>query len=95
MFKKMEIVEWMDDSGNQIVHRMPESGAGEFRLGTQVVVRESQDAVFFRDGKAMDVLGPGRHTITTENIPIIAGLVSTLFEGKDSPTDTGPGPCWT
>lgn len=85
MFKKMEIVEWMDDSGNQIVHRIPEGGSGEFRLGTQVVVRESQDAVFFRDGKAMDVLGPGRHTITTENIPILAGLVSTLFSGKDSP----------
>ncbi len=85
MFKKMEIVEWMDDSGKQIVHRIPQSGAGEFRLGTQVVVRESQDAVFFRDGKAMDVLGPGRHTITTENIPILAGVVSTLFSGKDSP----------
>lgn len=85
MFKKMEIVEWMDDSGKQIVHRIPQSGGGEFRLGTQVVVRESQDAVFFRDGKAMDVLGPGRHTITTENIPILAGAVSTLFSGDDSP----------
>ncbi len=85
MFKKMEIVEWMDDSGKRIVQRIPESGSGEFRLGTQVVVRESQEAVFFRDGKAMDVLGPGRHTITTENIPILAGVVSTLFSGKDSP----------
>lgn len=85
MFKKMEIVEWMDDSGKQMVHRIPQSGAGEFRLGTQVVVRESQSAVFFRDGKAMDVLGPGRHTITTENIPILAGVVSTLFSGQDSP----------
>ncbi len=85
MFKKMEIVEWMDDGGKEIVHRIPEGGSGEFRLGTQVVVRESQDAVFFRDGKAMDILGPGRHTITTENIPILAGLVSTLFSGKDSP----------
>ncbi|MBD3279078.1 MAG: zinc-ribbon domain-containing protein [Candidatus Aegiribacteria sp.] len=85
MFKKLEIVEWMDDSGREIVHRVPQSGAGEFRLGSQVVVRESQDAVFFRDGKAMDVLGPGRHTITTENIPLLTGVVSTLFEGKDSP----------
>ncbi len=85
MFKKLEIVEWMDDSGKQIVHRIPQSGSGEFRLGTQVIVRESQDAIFFRDGKAMDTFGPGRHTITTENIPILTGLVSTLFEGKDSP----------
>jgi len=85
MFKKLEIVEWMDESGDEIVHRIPQSGSGEFRLGSQVVVSESQDAVFFRDGKAMDTFGPGRHTITTENIPILTGLVSTLFEGKDSP----------
>ncbi len=85
MFKKLEIVEWMDDSGTEIVHRIPQSGSGEFRLGSQVIVRESQDAIFFRDGKAMDTFGPGRHTITTENIPILTGLVSTLFEGKDSP----------
>lgn len=85
MFKKLEIVEWMDESGKEIVHRIPQSGSGEFRIGTQVVVRESQDAVFFRDGKAMDTFGPGRHTITTENIPLLTGIVSTLFEGKDSP----------
>ncbi len=85
MFKKLEIVEWMDESGNEMVHRIPQSGSGEFRIGTQVVVRESQDVVFFRDGKAMDIFGPGRHTITTENIPLLTGLVSTLFEGKDSP----------
>jgi len=85
MFKKLEIVEWMDESGNEIVHRIPQSGSGEFRLGSQIVVSESQDAVFFRDGKAMDIFGPGRHTITTQNIPLLTGLVSTLFEGKDSP----------
>lgn len=85
MFKKLEIIEYLDDTGREIVHRIPESGAGEFRLGSQLVVRENQDAVFFRDGKAMDVLGPGRHTITTENIPILTELVGTLFEGKDSP----------
>jgi len=85
MFKKLEIVEWMDEGGKEIVHRIPQSGSGEFRIGSQVVVRESQDAVFFRDGKAMDTFGPGRHTITTENIPLLTGVVSTLFEGKDSP----------
>ena len=85
MFKKLEIIEYLDDTGREIVHRIPESGAGEFRLGSQLVVRENQDAVFFRDGKAMDVLGPGRHTITTENIPILTELVGALFEGKDSP----------
>jgi len=85
MFKKLEIIEYLDSSGREIVHRIPEHGSGEFRLGSQLVVRENQDAVFFRDGKAMDVFGPGRHTITTQNIPLLTGVVSTLFEGKDSP----------
>lgn len=85
MFKKMQIIEYLDESGIQMAHRIPESGSGEFRLGSQLVVRESQEVVFFRDGKCMDVFGPGRHTLTTQNIPILAAAVSTLFEGKDSP----------
>ena len=61
---------------------MPESGSGDFRIGSQVIVRESQAAVFFRDGKALDTFGPGRHTITTANIPLLAGLLGTLFGGQ-------------
>jgi len=85
MFKKLEIVEWMDEGGKEIVHRIPQSGSGEFRIGSQVVVRESQDAVFFRDGIAMGSFGFCSDTTTTENIPLLTGVVSTLFEGKDSP----------
>ncbi len=85
MFKRLEIIEYLDDTGREIVHRVPEDGSGEFRLGSQLVVRENQEAVFFRDGKAMDVFGPGRHTLTTENIPILTEAVGLLFEGKDSP----------
>jgi excisionase family DNA binding protein len=44
-----------------------------------VIVRESQAAVFFRDGRALDVLGPGRHTITTANVPLLTGLLGKLF----------------
>jgi len=85
MFKKMQIIEYLDETGKQMAHRIPESGSGEFRLGSQLVVRENQEVVFFRDGKCMDVFGPGRRTLTTQNIPILATMVSTLFEGKDSP----------
>ncbi len=85
MFKRLEIIEYLDSSGKEIVHRIPESGSGEFRIGSQCVVRESQEAVFFRDGKAMDILGPGRHTLTTQNIPILAELVGLAFEGTGSP----------
>jgi len=75
----------MDDTGKEIVHRVPEAGSGEFRIGSQLVVRESQEAVFFRDGKAMDVMGPGRHTLTTQNIPILAGLADWVFQGEGTP----------
>lgn len=78
----IDVVQFLDESGNEIVHREPEFGPGDFRLGSQVIVRESQIAVFFRDGKALDVLGPGRHTLTTANIPILAGIIGLATNGR-------------
>src|SRR5512142_1234165 len=78
----IDVVQFLDNTGNEIVHREPEDGPGDFRLGSQVIVRESQNAVFFRDGKALDVLGPGRHTITTANIPILASIIGLATMGK-------------
>lgn len=78
----VDVIEWVDQGGNEIVHRVPEYGSGEFRLGSQCIVRESQVAVFFRDGKALDMLPPGRHTLSTQNIPILANILSIPFGGK-------------
>jgi membrane protease subunit (stomatin/prohibitin family) len=78
----IDVVELLDNTGNEIVHREPPDGPGDFRLGSQVIVRQSQTAVFFRDGKALDTLGPGRHTITTANIPILASLIGLATSGK-------------
>src|SRR3954467_11668203 len=78
----LDIVEFLDPTGRQMVHRVPEQGSGDFMLGSQVIVRESQVAVFFRDGKALDVIGPGRHTLSTANIPILANILSIPFGGK-------------
>jgi membrane protease subunit (stomatin/prohibitin family) len=78
----LEVIEFLDESGKEIVHRIPEQGSGEIRLGSQLVVRESQTAVFFRDGKSLDVLGAGRHTLTTANIPILVGLIKLPFGDK-------------
>lgn len=78
----LDLIEWVDESGTEIVKRVPEYGSGEFRLGSQVVVRDSQRAVFFRDGRALDVLGPGRHTLSTQNIPLLANLISIPFGGR-------------
>jgi membrane protease subunit (stomatin/prohibitin family) len=83
MARIFDIVEFVDESGKEIVHRFPEQGSGDFRIGTQVIVRESQAAVFFRDGKALDVFGAGRHTITTANIPYLIEFVGrNLFSGQ-------------
>lgn len=76
MSQFMEVVEWFDSTGMTIVHRYPETGSGEIKFGAQLIVRENQAAVFFRDGKGLDVLGKGRHTLSTYNIPILTKLLS-------------------
>ncbi len=82
MARIFDVIEYLDPSGREIVHRIPERGSGDFRLGSQLIVRESQAAVFFRDGKALDTFGPGRHTISTNNIPLLTGLLSIPFGGE-------------
>ena len=78
-----DIIEYFDESGQEMVHRIPEGGSGDFRLGSQCIVRESQTAVFFRDGKALDVLQAGRHTLTTANVPVLTRLLGiAAFSGQ-------------
>jgi membrane protease subunit (stomatin/prohibitin family) len=72
----MEVIEWFDDTGKEIAHRIPGEGSGEIKYGAQLTVRESQIAVFFYEGKAYDAIGPGRHTLSTLNIPIITKILS-------------------
>ncbi len=78
----LDLIEHPNEYADEIVHRVPETGSGEFRLGSQLVVREAQQAVFFRDGKALDVFGPGRHTLSTNNVPLLTGLIGLPFGGK-------------
>lgn len=81
----MEVIEFLDDSGVTLVKRMPENGTLEIKWGSQLTVRESQEAVFFRDGKALDVFGPGRHILKTQNIPVIGKWVTSFGYGENSP----------
>ena len=78
----LEVIEYLDPTGQEIVHRVPEGGSGEIVLGSQLVVRENQVAVFFRDGRALDVIGPGRHTLTTLNIPFLINYLKIPFGSK-------------
>lgn len=82
MARIFDVVEYPDEMREDIVHRIPESGAGDFRIGSQVIVREAQTAVFFRDGKALDTFGAGRHTITTANIPLLIDFLGAAFKGR-------------
>lgn len=54
----------------------------ELGTWTQVIVNESQEAVFVKEGKILDILGPGRHTLSTENIPLLSKLINLPFGGK-------------
>jgi len=54
----LEVIEWFDESGKEIVHRIPEQGSGEIKYGAQLTVRESQAAVFFTKARLMTLLDP-------------------------------------
>ncbi len=82
MARIFDVVEYPDEMKGEIVHRIPQEGAGDFRIGSQVIVREPQNAVFFRDGKALDTFSAGRHTITTANIPILIDLIGRAFDDR-------------
>ena len=82
MARIFDIVQFVDETSTEMVHRIPERGSGDFRIGSQVIVRDSQAAVFFRDGRALDVFGPGPHTIATANIPYLVDLVGKAFSGE-------------
>jgi membrane protease subunit (stomatin/prohibitin family) len=81
----MEVLEFLDYTGNVLVKRLPDNGKLEIKWGSQLTVRESQDAVFIRDGQALDVFGPGRHVLQTQNIPVIGKWVTSFGYGPDSP----------
>ena len=82
MARIFDVVEYPNEMRDEIVHRFPETGIADLRIGSQVIVRESQRAVFFRDGKALDNFGPGRHTIVTANMPLLVNLIGKAFNDR-------------
>ena len=82
MARIFDVVEYASEMEDELVHRFPEKGIADLRIGSQVIVRESQKAVFFRDGKALDVFSAGRHTIATANIPLLVNLVGKVFNNR-------------
>ena len=69
------------EGGNEtLIYKHPKT---DFNLGSQLVVHESQEAIFFKDGKALDTFGPGRHTLQTANLPILRDLISLVAGGEN------------
>lgn len=79
----IDIIEWTDDSRDTISFRFPDSDR-EIKRGAQLIVRESQVAQFVYLGEFGDTFGPGKHTLTTDNIPILTSLKSWKY-GFESP----------
>ena len=78
----LENIEWFDETGNELVHRLPANGSGEIKWGAQLTVRESQAAVLFYKGKACDAFAAGRHTLKTANLPILTKILSIPWRGN-------------
>lgn len=74
----IDVVKW-DDPKDLLAWRFPNT---ELSTLTRVLVNESQEALLFRNGKLFDTLGPGEHTLTTENIPLLGRLLNLPFGGK-------------
>jgi len=82
--KVTDKIEYTLERKDELVRRVPYD---KIRLGSQLIVQQGQAAVFYRDGKSLDVFGPGRHTLVTANLPLITGLIEKLTNftfGADS-----------
>ncbi|MGI8642043.1 MAG: SPFH domain-containing protein [Pyrinomonadaceae bacterium] len=79
----IEVIEWLDESKDTILYRFPVAGQ-EIKNGAQLIVRESQAAVFVFEGQVADVFAPGRYTIDGGNTPILSKLGAWKY-GFNSP----------
>ncbi len=82
MARIIDVIDHVNVGNEELAYREPQQGSGDWRMGSQVIVGESQSAVFVRGGQALDVLGPGRHTLSVANIPILAGLIGMATSGR-------------
>jgi excisionase family DNA binding protein len=79
----IEIIEWTDDSRDTLSYRFPDDDKA-IKNGAQLIVRESQQVQFVYLGEFGDTFGPGKHSLTTDNIPVLTRLKSWKY-GFNSP----------
>ncbi|MBS7348760.1 MAG: SPFH domain-containing protein [Comamonas sp.] len=79
----IEVIEWTDDSRDTLSYRWPDEDK-EIKNGAQLIVRESQQVQFVAAGQYADLFGPGKHTLATENIPVLSTIYGWKY-GFQSP----------
>lgn len=77
-----QVIEWVNPMAEDVVWRYP---VENITWGAQLIVHEMEAAVFFRDGKVYEVFGPGRHTLTTLNLPLLTGVLSRIAGFDQTP----------
>ncbi|MFZ4812976.1 MAG: SPFH domain-containing protein [Phototrophicaceae bacterium] len=82
MARIIDVIDHTNVGDNELAWREPQQGSGDWRMGSQVIVGESQAAVFVRGGQALDALGPGRHTLSTANLPILSSIIGMATSGR-------------
>lgn len=78
----LDVIECTDQQPGELARRIPRDGSAETAFGSQLVVRDYQAAIFRKDGKALDAFGPGRHTLTTKNLPVLTKILALPFGFK-------------
>ena len=73
----LDVIKFEGDN-SAIIWKHP---AEDFNTQSQLIVQESQEAILFKDGQALDTFGPGRHTLSTNNIPILGSIVKLVTGG--------------
>jgi membrane protease subunit (stomatin/prohibitin family) len=83
MTRIIDVVDHPNVMEDELTYREPQGGAGDFRMGSRVIVMESQAAVFVRSGEVLDALGPGAHTLSTANLPLLSRVVGMVTNGRN------------
>jgi membrane protease subunit (stomatin/prohibitin family) len=80
MSNRLEVIDFFDPTGRTIVQRVPPDGSADIKYGAQLLVQEAQHALLVREGQVYDEFGPGRHTLTTANVPLLTRILTLPWE---------------
>jgi membrane protease subunit (stomatin/prohibitin family) len=83
MARIIDFVDHVNVMDDELSYREPQGGGGDFRMGSVVSVQEHQAVIFVSRGRALDVMGPGQHTLSTANLPILSNLIGIVTNNRN------------